>query len=55
MVSNGSPEDICSHNIYFGYYVLDNGDLYFWLSSDVEQAVRFVFYNTGVGTFADID
>jgi hypothetical protein len=36
MISNGSPEDICSRNICSGYYILDNGDLYFCLSSDVK-------------------
>jgi hypothetical protein len=34
---------VFSRNIYPGCYVLDNGDSYSRLASDVDQVVRFVF------------
>jgi hypothetical protein len=43
MIFVGCREEIFPCNIYPGCYVLDNGDSYFRLASDVDQAVRFVF------------
>jgi hypothetical protein len=36
-------EEVFPRNIYPGCYVLDNGDTYSRLASDVDQAIRFVF------------
>jgi hypothetical protein len=41
--SYGCREDVCPRNIYPGCYVVDNGDSYFRLPSDVDQAVRLLF------------
>jgi hypothetical protein len=43
MVSYGLVEEVCPPNIYPGYYILDNGDSYFRISCDRNQAVRLVF------------
>jgi hypothetical protein len=41
--SYGCREDVCPRNICPGCYVVDNGDSYFRLPSDVNQAVRLLF------------
>jgi hypothetical protein len=41
--SHGCREEDYPRNICPGCYVLDNGDLYTQLSSDVDQAVRSLF------------
>jgi hypothetical protein len=41
--SHGCREDICSRNIYPVCYILDNSDLYSWVSGNVNQVVRLLF------------
>jgi hypothetical protein len=41
--SHGCREEDYPRNICPGCYVLDNGDSYIWLSSDVDQVVRSLF------------
>jgi hypothetical protein len=41
--SYGCREDVCPCNICPGCYVVNNGDSYFQLPSDVDQAVRLLF------------
>jgi hypothetical protein len=43
MIFVGCREKVFSRNIYPGCYVLDNGDSYSRLASDVDQAVWFIF------------
>ena len=52
--SHGCREEDYPRNICPGGYVLDNGDVYSRLPSNVNQLVR-LFFPTGVGTLADID
>jgi hypothetical protein len=42
MIFVGCREEVFPRNIYPGYYVLDNSDLYSQLASDVDQTIRFV-------------
>jgi hypothetical protein len=44
MIFVGCREENFPRNIYPNCYVLDNGDSYSWLASDIDQAVRFVFH-----------
>jgi hypothetical protein len=41
--SNGYYEEVCPCNICPGYYIVDNGDSYFRLSSDIDQAIWLLF------------
>ena len=41
--SHGCREEDCPRNIFPDCYVLDNGDSYLRLPSDVDQAVRLLF------------
>jgi hypothetical protein len=43
MIFVGCREEVFPCNIYPGCYVLDNGDSYSRLASDIDQAVWFVF------------
>jgi hypothetical protein len=43
MIFVGCRDEIFPCNIYPGSYVLDNRDSYSRLTSDVDQAVRFIF------------
>jgi hypothetical protein len=48
MVSDDCLEEVCPRRICPGCYILDNGDSFSRLSSDVDQAVRFVFFGIRV-------
>jgi hypothetical protein len=41
--SHGCRGDVCPHSFCPDCYVLDTGDSYSWLSSDIDQAVRLLF------------
>jgi hypothetical protein len=41
--SHGCCDDICSCNVYPAYYVIDNGDSYSRLPTDVDRAVWLLF------------
>jgi hypothetical protein len=43
MIFVGCPEEVFPRNIYPGCYILDNGDSYSRLASDIDLAVWFVF------------
>jgi hypothetical protein len=43
MIFLGCREEVCPRNIYPGCYVLDDGNSYSRLSSDVDQAVWLLF------------
>jgi hypothetical protein len=54
--SHGCSEEYYPCNNFSGYYILDNGNSYSRLLSDINQAVRlFFFWYTHVGTLADGD
>jgi hypothetical protein len=44
MIFVGCREEVFPRNIYRGCYLLDNGDLYSQLASNVDQAVWFIFF-----------
>jgi hypothetical protein len=41
--SHGCREEVCPRNICLGCYVIDSGDSYSRLSSDVDQTIRLLF------------
>jgi hypothetical protein len=49
--SHGCREDVCPRNICSDCYILDNGDLYSWLSNDVDQTVWLLFHGILVLVF----